>query len=391
MYNFDEYVDRSGTNAWKLEKLVELYGTEDVIPLWIADMDFHVAEPIVKAAQRVVDRKLYGYSNRPAEYFKSYADWQLKRNGFDADTSLMSHAPGAIAAVEMTIETLTNEGDGILIQTPVYPPFFTVIEERGRVVHENRLVYEEGVGYSIDFDDFEEKVKDENVKAFLFCSPHNPTGNVWKREELEKMVELCVKHNVLILSDEVHSDLILFGNEHIPTASLSEEARANTITYLSPTKTFNLAGIQTSIALFNNQENKNAFEDILSRRKIVRSNVFSIDMCIAAFEEGEEWLEELLLYIEGNVNYVVDFIREYIPGVSVYKPESTYLLWIDFNGLGLIGDKLNEFLVQDAKLALNDGKAYGEQALGFYRTNVATSRENLEKAMQNLKNAVEKL
>ncbi|NLY21271.1 MAG: pyridoxal phosphate-dependent aminotransferase [Tissierellia bacterium] len=389
-YNFDKYVDRKNTNASKIDNLKALFGRDDIIPLWVADMDFEVAEPIIKAGQNVLDRKVFGYSERPSEYYESYKKWQKKRNNFDIDTSLMSHEAGVVPAMQATVEALTEPGDGVVIQPPIYPPFFKTSESIDRVIYTNELVQNENGTYEIDFEDFEEKISREDVKLFVICNPHNPTGNAWSREDLEKMGNICLKHNVTVLSDEIHSDLMVFGNKHVPTASISDEIKANTITYLSPTKTFNLAGIQTSIILFNNMENKNKFDELAMKNSKGRTNCFAIDMCIAAFEEGEEWLEQLLLYIEGNMKFVVNYIEENIPELKVYLPEATYLLWIDFRNLGLSEDELRDLLINEAKIGLNDGVPYGKPGIGFQRLNVATSRAVLEEAMKRLEKAIRK-
>ena len=387
-YNFDEIIDRSGNRSAKYDERAKKFGTADVIPLWVADMDFRTAQPIIDACVSKAEEGIWGYTSRPDSYFQAVQQWEQRRKGWTPDISLMSWSLGVVPALSSIVRLFSGDGDKILIQTPVYSEFYDVAEAWGREVVENPLVETDGK-WSIDFDDFAEKVK--QCRIFLLCNPQNPVGRVWEPEELRKMAELCVESGTLLVSDEIHSDLIFHGKRHTPTASLSPEIAANTITCISATKTFNLAGLQASTTIFPNKDMKRAFEEFWGRMDIRRNNAFSCVAMEAAYREGEEWLDQLLPYISGNFDYICDFCAKNIPQIKPNRPDATYLMWLDCRALGMTNEELRDFFIHKAKLGLNEGYTFGHSLAGFMRLNAACPRSTLEKAMRQLKAAVDSL
>ena len=389
-YNFDEVIDRSGNRAAKYDERRKNFGTDDVIPLWIADMDFRTAQPIIDACKAKAEEGIWGYTSRPDSYFEAYAGWQKRRNGWSIDTSLCSWSLGVVPALAALVKLFTGPNDKVLIQPPVYPEFYVVTEMVGRRVAENNMVQTEN-GWEVDFEDFERKVKDPLVKMFILCSPHNPLGKVWTREELERMLDICFANGVLVVSDEIHSDLIFHGKKHIPTAMVSEEAKSRVISCISGTKTFNLAGLQASTTVFPNMELKQIFDHYWSAMDIHRNNAFSSVAMEAASNEGEEWLEQVLEYISGNFDYIQDYCAKYIPEIKPSVPDATYLVWLDCRALGMDDETLKEFMIRKAKLGLNPGSSFTRSLTGFMRLNAACPRSVIKKAMEQLRDAVSDL
>ena len=387
-YNFDEIIDRGGNRSAKYDERAKKFGTPDVIPLWVADMDFRTAQPIIDACVSKAEEGIWGYTSRPDSYFQAVQQWEQRRKGWAPDISLMSWSLGVVPALSSIVRLFSGDGDKILIQTPVYSEFYDVAEAWGREVVENPLVETDGK-WSIDFDDFAEKVK--QCRIFLLCNPQNPVGRVWEPEELRKMAELCVESGTLLVSDEIHSDLIFHGKRHTPTASLSPEIAANTITCISATKTFNLAGLQASTTIFPNKDMKRAFEEFWGRMDIRRNNAFSCVAMEAAYREGEEWLDQLLPYISGNFDYICDFCAKNIPQIQPNRPDATYLMWLDCRALSMTNEELRDFFIHKAQLGLNEGYTFGHSLAGFMRLNAACPRSTLEKAMRQLKAAVDSL
>ena len=387
-YNFDEIIDRGGNRSAKYDERAKKFGTADVIPLWVADMDFRTAQPIIDACVSKAEEGIWGYTSRPDSYFQAVQQWEQRRKGWTPDISLMSWSLGVVPALSSIVRLFSGDGDKILIQTPVYSEFYDVAEAWGREVVENPLVETDGK-WSIDFDDFAEKVK--QCRIFLLCNPQNPVGRVWEPEELRKMAELCVESGTLLVSDEIHSDLIFHGKRHTPTASLSPEIAANTITCISATKTFNLAGLQASTTIFPNKDMKRAFEEFWGRMDIRRNNAFSCVAMEAAYREGEEWLDQLLPYISGNFDYICDFCAKNIPQIKPNRPDATYLMWLDCRALSMTNEELRDFFIHKAQLGLNEGYTFGHSLAGFMRLNAACPRATLEKAMRQLKAAVDSL
>ena len=387
-YDFDQVVNRDGNLSAKYDERLKKFGTEDVIPLWIADMDFKTAQPIIDALKARAEEGLWGYTARPASYFEAIRDWQSRRNGWTPDTPLMSFCLGVVQTLSAMIQLYTPQGGSVLIQTPVYGEFYDMTEFSGRRVIENQLVERDGA-WVVDWEDFEVKLREADL--FLLCSPHNPLGIVWPEAELRRMMELCLKHHVLVVSDEIHSDLIFHGKKHIPAASLSPEIAANVVTGISGTKTFNLAGLQASAVVFPNAHMKENFDRFWMNMDIHRNNAFSVTAMETAFREGEEWLEQLLPYLSDNFDFVVDYCRKYIPKIKTYAPDATYLMWLDCRALGLSNQELHDFMIQKARLGLNDGWAFGRSLNGFMRLNAACPRSVLEQALRQLEEAVNTL
>ncbi len=389
-YNFDNVIDRSKNRAGKYDERQKKFGTMDVIPLWVADMDFQTAQPIIDACVEKALEGIWGYTYRPDSYFDAILGWQLRRHGWKIDKEKVSWSLGVVPALSSIIKVFTNVGDSVMIQTPVYSEFYDITEAWERKVVENQLVEQEE-GWTIDFADFEEKAKDPNVKIFLLCSPHNPLGIVWRKEQLEKMFEICRANDVLMVSDEIHSDLVFHGKKHIPTAMISDEARDHVISCISGTKTFNLAGLQASTNVFPNLEMKAAFDKFWMNLDIHRNNAFSSVAMEAAFNEGEEWLEQLLPYLSENFDFIKDYCEKYIPKIKPNIPDATYLVWLDCRELGLDNEQLRKFMIEEAKLGLNEGYTFGRSLSGFMRLNAACSRSVLVKAMKQLEAAVNRL
>lgn len=387
-YDFDTVVDRSKNNAAKYDERIKKFGTDKVIPLWIADMDFKSPQPVIDALTARAQEGIWGYTSRPASYFEAICNWQQRRHGWTIDRSLVSWSLGVVPALSMLVKLFTPEGSKVLIQTPVYGEFYDVTEAWNRTVVENQLVEKDGK-WTVDWEDFEAKLS--QVSMFLLCSPHNPLGIVWTREELTRMTDLCRKYGVLMVSDEIHSDLVFHGKNHIPTASLSEQVAGEVISCISGTKTFNLAGLQASTTVFPNMRMKELYDKAWMNMDIHRNNAFSLTAMEAAFNEGEEWLDQLLEYIDGNFNFIRDYCAAHIPQIKPNLPDATYLVWLDCRELGMTNEELRRFMIEKAGLGLNEGWSFGRSLNGFMRLNAACSRKVLEQAMKQLEEAVKAL
>lgn len=387
-YNFDEIIDRTANRSSKYDERIKKFGTADVIPLWVADMDFRTAQPIIDACTAKAKEGIWGYTSRPDSYFEAVQQWEYRRKHWKPDTALMSWSLGVVPALSAIVRLFSKEGDKILIQTPVYSEFYDVAEAWGRTVAENKLVESDGK-WHVDFDDFEDKVKECSI--FLLCNPHNPLGIVWEPEVLRKMAELCIENDTLLVSDEIHADLIFHGRRHTPAASLSPEIASHIITCVSATKTFNLAGLQASTTIFPNAEMKQTFDKFWGGLEIHRNNAFSSVAMEAAYREGEEWLEQMLTYVSGNFDYVCSYCAKYIPKIKPNCPDATYLMWLNCRELGMSNEELRDFFIHKAKLGLNEGYTFGRSLSGYMRLNAACPRATLEKAMAQLRAAADSL
>ena len=387
-YNFNEKIDRSNNHSAKWEEMGNKFISNDLWPMWIADMDLKTAPVIIDAMREKLEQGIFGYVYRPASYYQSAADWIERRFDYKIDPKTLINSPGVVPTLSILVRLMTKADEKVLIQSPVYYPFSAVVKENERELVVNELVKDETGYYTIDFEDFEKKVSDEKVTLFIMCSPHNPVGRVWKREELQKMSELCLKYNVRVIADEIWRDIIMPGHKHIPAASLSKEIEHNTITCFSPTKTFNIAGLQASFATLPREEEWKMLDEELGRLDVKRNSPFSLVGFEAAYTKGEEWLEELLIHLDGNMDYVVNFVKERIPEVKVRKSEGTYLMWLDFSGLGMTKEELSMFMQKEAKIALDDGFWFGENGAGFERMNIACPRYMVEEGMNRIENAI---
>lgn len=386
-YDFDKYVERRNTNCIKWDNLDKSFprAKEDSIPMWVADMDFEVAEPIIKSIHNVADRKIFGYSTREIDrFYNAILNWYKRRFDWELEKESIMFSGGVVPAISILIRLLTNENDGVIIQRPVYYPFTNKIKENNRKVINNPLIYKEGK-YSMDFEDLEEKASNPNNKLMILCSPHNPVGRVWKEEELKKVVEICKKNNVFIIADEIHNDLIRKGNKHINLQKLCPEYKENIVTCLAPSKTFNLAGMQMSNIIINTKELREKWLEEVSRCAAQSNpNPFSIEAIIAAYNESEDWLDELNEYLDSNVEFVKDFVKRKLPKIKVIPTEGTYLMWLDFNEYGISAEELETKMLEEAGLIFDEGTMFGEEGSGFERINIACSRKVIEECMNRI-------
>lgn len=388
--DFDILVNRKNTDCAKWDGLKDIYGRDDILPLWVADMDFKSSPKIIEAIIERANHGVFGYPFGSTKIFQSFIDWNSKRNHLDIREEWILTCPGVVTAFCLGILAFTKEGDRIIIQTPVYPPFHSGVKDNNRVMIQNELVEKDGY-YTIDFEDFEKKIIDNNVKLFILCNPHNPVGRVWSKEELEKMAEICLKHDVKIFSDEIHSDLILKGNKFTSMLSLDEKYRKITAAAMAPSKTFNIAGLYSSIVLIPNESMRDEYNKISQSLHIGGLNIFGYTAMEAAYKYGEEWLEEVLDYIEENSDYMEDFIRENMPDIKYRKPEGTYLGWLDFRKVLPKAEDLNNLLVNKAKVALNNGISFGKNGEGFARINLGCPRSILVDALNRIKSLIHTL
>lgn len=384
-FNFDEIIERRGTFA---EKYNFEGRPDDTLPLWVADMDFRVCPSVTKALRERVEHGIYGYSSPGTEYHKALHDWFADRFGWETEKEWVVNTPGVVYALNTAVRSLTEPDDAVLILPPVYRPFFNVVQNNGRKLVESPLVEKDGL-YQIDFSDFERKITENCVKMFILCSPHNPIGRVWKREELEKIAEICRKHHVLVVSDEIHADFTYPGYRQIPFASISEEAKQHCIVCTAPSKTFNLAGLQCSNIFIPNEEIRKKFQGELSRQGFGTPNVMGMLACQAAYSQGGPWLDELLTYLEGNLSLVRTFLKENLPKVRLIEPQGTYLIWLDFHELGLTQEQLEEKIVEKAHLWLDEGPIFGKEGTLFERVNIASPRSIIEEFLNRLKAVLE--
>jgi cystathionine beta-lyase len=387
-YDFDTVLDRSSNFAAKYDELGKKFGKDDLIALWVADMDFKVANPIIEAIQSRAAQGIFGYTSRPDSYFQAIQQWLMNKHEWATDTQLMIHCPGVVPSLSLLIQHFTQPGDNIIIQPPVYYPFFDVVKNNGRTLLENPLKLVNGQ-YEMDYDHLESLAKN-GAKMLLLCSPHNPIGRVWRKDELVRLGEICLAHGIVVIADEIHSDLVFSGHKHTPFAMISEEFRKNTYTCIAPSKTFNLAGLQASITIFPNANDRNKFDEILGNLDIRRNNCFSLVASEAAYRYGDEWLQQVKEYIEGNFSFIQDFCKKNIPQIHPNFPEGTYLVWIDCRELGMNKDELHNFMINEAKLALDDGYWFGDAYAGYMRLNAACPRSIIAQALERWQNAIEK-
>ena len=386
MARFDEMIDRIGTNSVKWDSRHQVFGTSDVLPLWVADMDFPCPPEVVEALVKRAQHPIYGYPGDNSPLFEAAKGWIERRFGADVHTDWMVAIPGVVPGIQVAIEAFTKPGDKVIIQPPVYPPFFATSENLGRRIVENPLKVVDG-NYVMDFDDLKAKI-DNRTKLFVLCSPHNPIGRVWSKDDLRKLGEICVEHDIIVIADEIHSDLVYEKGAHTPFYTISKELANQSLAFISGSKTFNLAGLFTSIAIAENPKLRNEFKTAVSKAGLNHINIFGIEATIAAYTHGDKWLDELLDYLHENAVYAHEFIKSNMPEIKMNVPEATYLAWLDFRELGLYGEDLRRFLIHDAKIGLNDGFNFGKQGDGFCRLNFGCSRSILKEALERLEKAV---
>ncbi|MFJ7745295.1 MalY/PatB family protein [Peribacillus sp. NPDC097295] len=382
---FDEHINRENTGSVKWDKpaLQSIYGSEDVLPMWVADMDFPSPEPIQKALIARLNHPVFGYTVPSESIYSEIQKWVNNRHQWSITKDMISFSAGVVSAIGTTIQAFTEPGDKILVQSPVYTPFFDMIKNNGREVVNSPLRLEEN-RFAIDFEDFEEKLK-TGVKVFLLCSPHNPGGRIWTKEELLRIGELCLTYNVIIVSDEIHADLFHSTAKHYPIASLTEKLADITVTLMAPSKTFNIAGMQASFLITSNKDLQVKLQNAQTRQAFHGLNILALTAMESAYREGLGWLNELTEYIEGNVKMAEEFIASEIPGLRVMHPDASYLLWIDCRDLGLSDKEIQERLIHKGKLALEPGTKYGPGGEGFVRMNIGCSRSLLTDGLNRLK------
>ncbi|WJD83576.1 MalY/PatB family protein [Priestia megaterium] len=382
-YNFDKIVNRRNTSSMKWNNIKN----EDSIAIGIADMDFHTPDVVVDEIKKVADFGVYGYVVTGEGYYDSFIDWSKRRYNWEVSEEWLSYTPGVIAAMGSAVRAFSDVGDQVIYQTPAFYLFNELTVTNGREPVHNSLIYQDGK-YTIDFEDLERKAQNPRAKIFLLCNPQNPSCRVFTKEELLRIGEICLKNNVIIVSDEVHCDIVYKPYKHIPIASLSEELAHNTVTCFSATKTFNMAGLQISVNVIPNPEMRKKYELELLSRDSKRPNIFAMCGMRAAYAKGEPWLEELLLYIKGNVEFLTDFISTNLPDLKVIKPEGTYLIWVDCSKLGISGEELGDFFAEKANVFVSAGSGYGEEGNDFIRINPACPRAVLEEALKRMEKAI---
>lgn len=381
-YNFDQEIRRLNTDCEKWDKLESQFGVKDVIPMWVADMDFQSPQPIIEALKQRVEHGVYGYTLRPDSYMESIVSWLKRRHRWSIEKEWITHSPGVIPALSLAIQSFTQKGDKIIIQPPVYHHFARVIQANGREIVNNPLKLENG-HYSIDFADLEAKM-DSTVKMLILCSPHNPIGRVWSKEELTRLGQICMKHNILVVADEIHCDFVYKTHTHIPFASISEEFANHSLTCIAPSKTFNLMGVQTSSIIIPNQQLRDRYDRELNTLSIGSPNIFGVVALEAAYRHGEEWLDQLLEYLQGNLEFTLNYFSKSIPQIKVIQPEGTYLVWLDCRELGFSVKELDEFMLRKARVAMNEGLIFGMEGEGFMRLNIACPRSMLKNALDGI-------
>ncbi|MEX2462454.1 MAG: MalY/PatB family protein [Paenibacillaceae bacterium] len=386
IHDFDQIIPRQNTHSYKWDQSQKLFGNADIIPLWVADMDFESPPAIKAALEARAAQGIYGYTIRPDGYLSAITSWFDRRHHWQINPNWITDSPGIVTSLSLAVELFSEPGSSVIIQSPVYYPFYDVIRMNGRQIAKNPLVQING-RFEIDFDHLEGLMQD-GAKLLLLCNPHNPGGRVWERQELLRLGELSLQYGVLVISDEIHCDLTFTGHPYIPYASLSEEFAQNSLTLLAPSKTFNLPGLQSSIVVTPNKELKQKLDYRLKALSLHMTNYFIPDAIQAAYNEGDIWLDELLVYLEANATYALDFISREIPAIKAMKPEGTYLLWLDCHGLKLDTQELKTLMFNKAQVAFSEGSVFGSEGVGYLRINFACPRSILEEALKRFSRAV---
>lgn len=383
LYNFDEIIDRKNTDTVKYELRNQIFNKPDVLPMWVADMDFKTPYFILQAIRKRAEHEILGYTLRSENFEQSIINWLKMRHNWHVQKKEIAFAPGVVPGLAMAILAFTQAGDKIIIQTPVYHPFHSTVKDLGRQLIENELIETDGF-YEIDFEKLEKQI-DKRTKMLILSNPHNPVGRVWKEDELRKLGEICLKHHILIVSDDIHSDLVFRPHVYTPIASLSEELAMQTISFFAPSKTFNLAGLNTSFAIISNSELFSKYAVWLENLHLFNGNIFGNIALESAYTNGEKWLIQLLDYLQENIDFVDSFLKKNLPKIKIRKPEGTYLAWLDFRAYQLTQNELNKRLIHQAGLGFNSGEMFGNSGNGFQRINLACSRFVVEDAMEKLR------
>lgn len=387
-YNFDEVVNRRGTSCLKYDFGMKRKGRDDLLPLWVADMDFKLPQEILEDLHKRIDHGIFGYTDLDETYHAAVDRWFYTHHGYHVDMDTLTVGCGIVYGLATGVNAFTEAGDAILIQQPVYYPFREVIEDNGRIFVNNQLHYENGA-YTIDFEDFEKKIVENNVKVFIFCNPHNPVGRVWTKEELERIGDICLRHDVVIMDDEIHCDFIYPGHKFTSFMNLDEKYRKNLVLYTSPSKTFNVAGLQPANIIIPDEKLRAAYRRANSAAGYSQGNLMGMEAVKAVYTKGDDWVKELVEYITGNMEYVRDFVKNNFPKAQFVEPEGTYLIWIDFSGYGFTDEELEHIMVEEANLWLDCGIVFGQETAQFERFNIACPRATVVQAFEQLKQALE--
>ncbi|MDR3652018.1 MAG: PatB family C-S lyase [Paludibacter sp.] len=385
-YNFDEIIDRRNTSAVKIERCKALYGTEDVLPLWVADMDFRTPDFIFEAIRERCEHPILGYSMPPKEFYPTIINWIEEHHQWEVKRPWIGFIPGIVPGLSFSIQALTNIGDEVIVQPPVYYPFFHVIKNNNRIIIDSPLKTSNGK-FEMDFDNLE-RIITPKTKLFILCNPHNPGGRVWDFETLKRLAEICNMHNIIVVSDEIHADMVLGNNKHIPFATVSESAAQISVTFMAPSKTFNMPGLISSSYIIPNEDIRKQFVDFLEASELNGGNIFAYAATVAAYQKGNEWRKQMLKYVQGNIDFVVNFLETNIPQIKPMIPQASFLVWLNCKELGMETDNLFDFFIQKAGLGLNKGTVFGQGGEYHLRLNVACPRSVLEKAMKQLHLAV---
>ena len=388
MSNFDEPINRKNTQSLKYDALFERFGATNLLPMWVADMDFRVSQPITDAIMDIAKHGIYGYSIESQKYYDAIKYWFENKHQWKLDDDDIFFTNGVVSAIHNLINAFTSKGDGVLIQSPVYYPFFSLVKSNDRKLLVNQLI-ELNNQYFIDFDDFEKKAREASM--FILCSPHNPVSRVWKRDELERMAQICYDNNVIIISDEIHSDLVQKPFKHIPTATINSLIEGITITCHSASKTFNLAGLNTAYLITKNRKWKQQMQQHYAKQHAHAFNIFGAEAMYAAYMHSDEWYGQMMQYIKENYEFLAQYIQANIPQVKISPMEATYLVWLDFRAFKMTDQQLKKFIIENAALALNDGSSFGIGGSGFQRINIACPRKTLELALTQLAKACNSL
>ena len=389
-YNFDEIIDRRGTNAIKLDRCQALFGTDDVYPLWVADMDFRTPDFILDAIRARLEHPILGYSNVPKDFFPLTIQWIKDHHQWEVSRGWMGFLNGIVPGIAFAVQTYTNEGDEVIIQPPVYYPFIHVVNNNNRKLIYNQLIERDG-RYEMDFENLESQIT-SRTKLLILSNPHNPGGRVWDKASLTRLAEICAKHNIVVVADEIHADMTLTGHWHTPFATVSEVAANISVTFMAPSKTFNIPGLVSSVYIIPNPDLREKFVTFLQKSDLTGGNILSYAATVAAYEHGEQWRQQMLEYVEGNIAFLKNFLATHLPKIKPMMPEASFLVWLNCQELGLKDtDELHLFFAQKGKLGLNKGTTFGPGGEQHLRINVACSRIILENALMSLANAFKEL
>lgn len=388
MYNFDKVIERRGTASVKWDQVETMFGQADILPMWVADMDFEAPPAAIEAMKERAAHGIFGYTYRSPSYLEAVASWQERRHQWSFDQSWIVGCPGVVTALSILVELMTEPGDNVMIQVPVYHPFYRIISSHGRNIVANQLVLTESGRYELDLAEMERQIIEDKVKILILCHPHNPVGRVWTKEELTEIGNLCVKHGVFVLSDEIHGDIVYKGHKHIPFASLSDAIAKQTVACIAPSKTFNIAGLHSSLAIIADPELRERFNFRLQTFAISMENCFAQVAVEACYRQGEQWLEELLAYLQQNIDVMEQFVANQLPGVKMYRPEGTYLAWFDCREISADPEMLKDLMFNKARVAFNEGSMFGAEGAGFLRVNFGTPRSLLLEGLERFEKAL---